>query len=129
MEKYFEKIQAPNFKTCEHGKEELIKAVLEEFNLKPNECLMVGDTKFDIEGGIKAGVKTMGVTYGYPKEGDFLKADYTVSHPSEIESVVLGGVRNVETWVITEKIAQLCKNANYFLNADIENALKKSLEN
>ena len=128
LSKYFEKIQAPDFKTCEHGKEELIKTIINEFDLNPDECLMVGDTRFDIEGGIKAGVKTVGVTYGYPGEGDFLKADYTVSHPSEIESIVLGGVRNVEAYVVTEKIAQLCKNANYFLNPDIENALKKSVE-
>lgn len=128
LAKFFEKIQAPSFKTCEHGKDELINTVIREFGLDPSECLMVGDTKFDIEGGIKAGVKTVGVTYGYPGEGDFLKADYTVSNPSEIESIVLGGVRNVDISVVTEKVAQLCKNANFFLNPDIENALKKSLE-
>ncbi len=125
---FFEKIQAPSFKTCEQGKDDLINSIIKEFKLDPAQCLMIGDTRFDIEGGIKAGVKTMGVTYGYPGEGDFLKADYTVSHPSEIESVVLGGVRNVRCSVITEKIAGLCQNANYFLNPDIENALKKSLE-
>lgn len=87
---FFEKIQAPSFKTCEHGKEELINSVIKEFALTPGECLMVGDTKFDIEGGIKAEVKTLGVTYGYHGEGDFLKADYTVSHPGEIEGIVFG---------------------------------------
>lgn len=128
LAKYFEKIQAPSFKNCEQGKDMLICSLINEFELKKDECIMVGDTKYDILGGKAAEVKTVGAAYGYPDDGDFTAADYTVSKPCEIASIVLGGIRNVDCALITEKVAQLCKSANYYLNPDIKSALERSLE-
>lgn len=38
---------------------------LECLNVRPHECLMVGDSPEDIQAGKSAGVKTCGVTYGF----------------------------------------------------------------
>ena len=46
-------------------KEHLIRRALPE---NPGEVWMVGDRCFDMEGGVKAGVHTLGVTYGYGSE-------------------------------------------------------------
>ncbi len=129
LAKYFEKIQAPDFKTCEQGKETLIREILQEFSLSPDDTIMIGDTKYDIEGALMAGVKAMGVTYGYPGDGDFEKADFIVSSPGEIEKIVLQNnkIREISCEAIAEKVAELCKSANYNLNSDIREALENSL--
>ena len=43
---------------------DIINLIMEKYNYKPNECLVIGDTIFDIEMGQRANVDTCGVTYG-----------------------------------------------------------------
>jgi len=52
-------------------KEHLIREALPE---DAREAWMVGDRLFDIEGGRKAGIHTLGVTYGYGSEEELRKA-------------------------------------------------------
>ena len=52
-------------------KEDLIKKVVPE---DAGEVWMVGDRRFDMEGGNKAGVHTLGVTYGYGTEEELREA-------------------------------------------------------
>ena len=127
---YFEKVQAPGFKDCEKSKAELISDLLEKCGLNAKDCLMVGDTKYDIEGGNAAGTDTAGVLYGYSAEGDFEKADYTVCGIKEIISIVKdieNTIREISCEKVTETVAELCKNANYHLNGDIKKALEDSI--
>lgn len=44
---------------------EHVQAALTYLKVEPDNSFMVGDTKHDIEAGKKAGVKTIGVTYGF----------------------------------------------------------------
>ncbi len=125
---YFERVEAPGFNDCEMGKEQLIERILNEFSLNPDLCVMVGDTRYDIEGGKKAGVTTIGVEYGYPGKGDFDEADYIAKTPKDICEILVSSVRKVEASVITEKIAMLCCEANYHLNSDIKKALLESVD-
>ena len=127
---YFEKIQAPDFKTGEGSKSNLINAIVNEFGLNPKECLMVGDTYYDIEGGILSGVDTLGVTYGFHGGDDFEKATYTANCPEDIEKIVLcasNSVREISTDKIIETVARLCRQANYHLNPDIRSALDDAI--
>jgi phosphoglycolate phosphatase len=55
----------------------LIHAI-EKCNVIPEEAVMVGDSKFDVEAGKRAGVKTIAVTYGYGEKRDLLEADYVI---------------------------------------------------
>jgi len=43
---------------------DIINLILEKLNANPRECLVVGDTVFDIEMGRRAHIDTCGVTYG-----------------------------------------------------------------
>ena len=52
-------------------KEDLIRSVMPA---DAGEVWMVGDRRFDMEGGAKAGVHTLGVTYGYGTEEELLQA-------------------------------------------------------
>ena len=45
------------------GPEPVLKT-LHDLNLKAEDCLVVGDTKYDIQMAHNAGVKAIGVTYG-----------------------------------------------------------------
>jgi len=43
---------------------DIVHLIMDKYNYSPNECLVVGDTIFDIEMGQSANVDTCGVTYG-----------------------------------------------------------------
>jgi phosphoglycolate phosphatase len=54
-----------------------IRDLLEKFNVSKNEAVVIGDSNYDIEAGKAAGVKVIGVTYGfrtieYLKGSDFI---------------------------------------------------------
>jgi len=47
------------------GKAHMVAEVLEMFNLDPDDCVMVGDRRYDIDAALINGMKAVGVTYGY----------------------------------------------------------------
>lgn len=59
---------------------------IKAMNLSPDEILYVGDTKVDIATGHNAGLKTVGVTWGFRDRKELVDnhADYLVDHPSEL---------------------------------------------
>jgi len=71
-------------------KEHLIRQALPE---DPGEVWMVGDRCFDMEGGTKAGVHTLGVTYGYGSEEELLEsgAERLAKTPREISEILMPG--------------------------------------
>jgi len=68
-------------------KEHLIRRALPE---NPGEAWMVGDRCFDMEGGVKAGVHTLGVTYGYGSEEELRNsgAERLAHTPREITGIL-----------------------------------------
>ena len=44
---------------------DIVNRILDACNCSPNDCLVVGDTVFDIKMGQQAKTDTCGVTYGY----------------------------------------------------------------
>ena len=73
LRKYIDAVAGP---TGKHGaeKDDLIRRALPE---KYNEGWMVGDRKFDVEGGRTVGLKTLGVGYGYGTEEELREAGCT----------------------------------------------------
>jgi len=71
-------------------KEHLIRQALPE---DAGEVWMVGDRCFDMEGGTKAGVHTLGVTYGYGSEEELLEsgAERLAKTPREISEILMPG--------------------------------------
>jgi phosphoglycolate phosphatase len=74
-------------------KDELIGQVLSFANLAPEDCVMIGDRKFDIIGANKTGVTPIGVTYGYGSREELLEAgnDATIIAESveELQEILL----------------------------------------
>ena len=69
---------------------EPVLRTLEAFGCSPEEALVVGDMKYDIEMGRRAGTRTCGVTYGNgsPQELKEAGADYLLDSFEEILTVV-----------------------------------------
>ncbi|WP_333784028.1 HAD-IIIA family hydrolase [Thermocrinis sp.] len=60
--------------------------IAKRLKVEPAKALMVGDSKTDIEAGIRAGMKTAYVTWGYkPSE---IEPDYTITHPYQILELI-----------------------------------------
>ena len=73
---------------------ESIFSVLEKLGVKAKESVMVGDTDVDIKTGKNAGVRTIGVTYGFnglnKDKVIKIKPDVLVDDISDIVSLILG---------------------------------------
>ncbi|QIO09652.1 HAD-IA family hydrolase [Acinetobacter lanii] len=63
--KYFEYPYGSELNGERTNKGDLIAYILEKEQLKPEECLMVGDREHDIFGARKHGIDTIAVEYGY----------------------------------------------------------------
>ncbi len=76
------------------NKVDVIRYVLETQNItdKKDKCVMVGDTHFDIDGAKAAGLKSIGVLFGFGSLADLQKAgaDYIAEKPSHIVPLCLG---------------------------------------
>ena len=78
LSKYFDKIVGPTGKIGAE-KDWLIRSALPETY---DEAWMVGDRKFDIEGGKTVGIRTIGVGYGYGDEAELRGAGCDVYAPT-----------------------------------------------
>jgi phosphoglycolate phosphatase len=64
--------------------------ILKNLNAAPHECLYVGDTSTDMQTGKNAGVKTVGVLWGFREKEELIKtgADLLATTPKEILSFI-----------------------------------------
>lgn len=64
--------------------------ILNELNVKNNECLYIGDTATDMETGKVANLYTIGVLWGFRKREELEEsgADAIISHPSELLDII-----------------------------------------
>jgi phosphoglycolate phosphatase len=65
-------------------------ASADEFKVEPNECIYVGDSGSDMVAAKNAGMRAVGVTWGFRTEEELIKngADNIVHHPLEIIDLV-----------------------------------------
>jgi phosphoglycolate phosphatase len=85
--KYFTFAGGSTMDETRTAKAEVIDYVLKSANIKAEESVMVGDRKYDIEGGEKCGLDTVGVTFGYGTESEFANADYIINSPEELLNI------------------------------------------
>ena len=85
--KYFTFAGGSTMDETRTAKAEVIDYVLKSANIKAEESVMVGDRKYDIEGGEKCGLDTVGVTFGYGTESEFADADYIINSPEELLNI------------------------------------------
>ncbi len=72
-------------------KDDVLRYVLSENCLTPEECVMIGDRKFDIEGAKAFGMTSVGVLYGYGTHEEITSAkpDKIAETPKELLEILL----------------------------------------
>ena len=75
--RYFDIVEGSELDSKRTDKAELLSYVLEKWNLKADECVMVGDRKHDILGAKANGMDSIAVGYGYGSEDELSKAGPT----------------------------------------------------
>jgi phosphoglycolate phosphatase len=68
------------------SKTEKILHIIQKYNVKPENIFYIGDTTGDIKEGKKAGIKTVGVTWGWHSKGKMAgsRPDYLFDHPQDL---------------------------------------------
>lgn len=75
-----------------HEKFEVIEDILDKFNITDkSEVLMLGDTRFDVEGANICGIKTMGVLWGFGSRESLKKegAAYIAETPADAAEQII----------------------------------------
>ncbi len=90
IKKYFDFIGATQFDNIKENKAMVVENAMKELGGDLTNTLMVGDTKFDIDGAHKVGLPCCAVLYGFGTIEDFkeYKAEYIVEKASEILDIV-----------------------------------------
>lgn len=110
VEQYFEVIVGSGLDGSLGTKAEVVEEALRQLfakekgqkvTLSKEECektAMIGDRRFDVEGGKAYGLVTIGVEYGFPEEGELkeAKADYIVRTVEELHSLLLRGSKDAD---------------------------------
>ena len=65
--------------------------VMKSFDVKPEECIYIGDSNVDIKTARNAGVKSIGVTWGFRSREELQAegADTIVSNVSELKKIII----------------------------------------
>ncbi|MBE7015858.1 MAG: HAD family hydrolase [Ruminococcaceae bacterium] len=65
--------------------------ICEKYGISPEETVFIGDTNVDINTGKNAGMKTVGVSWGFREKEELIsaKADYIADKPAEIFEQIL----------------------------------------
>ncbi len=62
--------------------------MMERFKVTKEETVMIGDSNFDVEAGMAAGIKTIGVTYGFRPRSYLEKADIIIDDFGELPGII-----------------------------------------
>lgn len=89
---YFDHMVGPDLTDHSSDKKRLIESAMGTYGLRKSECIMIGDTQYDIIGAVAAGVDSIAVTYGYGNTGDMKESGATYMADSVKEVAELLGV-------------------------------------
>ena len=92
LDVYFDLICGPSLTDLTQSKADVIRRALQQRNITDlSRAVMIGDRMHDIEGGHLAGIKTIGVLYGYGSREEHIQyeADYIVENITDLEILLL----------------------------------------
>jgi len=89
--KYFDCVAGATMDSGRVKKDDIIAYAMEKFKINDPNAIMIGDREFDVFGGKKFGMKTVGVSFGYGgfDELSAAGADVIVDSADEIRRVLL----------------------------------------
>jgi phosphoglycolate phosphatase len=70
------------------SKAEMLQMIMNKYNLKNNQCIMIGDTHFDFEGAKKHKIYSIGVKWGFGTDEELLLADKVAEKPDDILKII-----------------------------------------
>ncbi len=87
----FDVIVGSNMDGSRSEKEEVVEEALRRLGARKGRGAMVGDRKFDIQGGKRYGLTTVGVSFGYAGKGELeaAGADYIAKSVGDLEKFLL----------------------------------------
>ena len=88
----FDSVCGVSFKADCESKQSIISRCIAELGCEADECLMVGDRKYDVEGAKENQLVSVGVLWGYGSKFEFIEsgADFIADKPQDVEAVALG---------------------------------------
>ena len=91
IEPYFEILAAPTPQDHNADKAPLLRKAMAELSIDPAEVVMVGDRLYDINGANDAGVRSIGVLYGYGSAEELTEAGATelAATPADVARICL----------------------------------------
>lgn len=90
IDKYFKFICGATLDGSLIDKADIIKCGIDELNIvNKEECIMVGDTKFDIIGAKENNMNSIGVMYGFGSKDDFEDATYIAQNVEELRKILM----------------------------------------
>ncbi len=92
IKQYFAGLCCPDFSQNSSEKDWLIGEAVNRFGSSKEKTVMIGDRHFDIDAAKKAGVESIGVTYGFAEENELqlAGADFVVDTPKEFYTLITG---------------------------------------
>lgn len=90
--KYFTFVGGSLFDGSRVNKDDVLSYVLTEMQIQQfDDCIMIGDRKYDILGAKKFGFTSVGVTYGYGERCELqeVNADFLIDKPLELIDLVI----------------------------------------
>lgn len=90
--KYFTFVGGSLFDGSRVNKDDVLSYVLTEMQIqKFDDCIMIGDRKYDILGAQKLGFTSVGVTYGYGERRELQEAnaDFLIDKPLELVDIII----------------------------------------
>ena len=90
LDKYFEHVYGATMDEKRNKKDEVIAFALSDMKISPKDAVMIGDRRYDVEGGHKNGMISVGVLYGYGDMAEMTEAeaDMIASNVSELEKIL-----------------------------------------
>lgn len=87
---HFSKVYGAELDGRLSNKGELIELILKQNALDPKEVTIIGDRKYDILGAKRAGINSIGVTWGFGSKNELREAqpDYLVEKPTDLLKIL-----------------------------------------
>ncbi len=89
---YFDFAEGASFDSSREKKCDVLEYALSKVGADKSTAILIGDTRFDIEGANICGIDSLGVTYGYGREDELCRegATYVASTVAEVREILLG---------------------------------------
>lgn len=90
MSGYFVSVKGGDSVETKKPAPEMLHAIISEASVKSSDTVFVGDSGVDIRTGKNAGVKTIGVTYGFRSKEEILEndPDAIINSPDELKKLI-----------------------------------------